>query len=171
MRAKQSVREIGGSPTESRFDFVENRPNRNAISKVYVSRSIERGLHPGDVIVFYRTKSPTGPAYYTSVATTLGVVQDVVTDIPSKGAFIEACRKRSVFTDQVLGQHWDYNLRNRPFIVNFLYVCSFQRRPNLKQLMDGHVLLSAPRGFEQLSDTSFETLLELANADKRLIIN
>jgi predicted nucleic acid-binding protein len=78
--------------TESPDDFVENRPNRNAISKVYVSRSYERGLRSGDTIVFYRTSSGKGPAHYTSVATTLGVVQDVVTNIQSKTAFINGNR-------------------------------------------------------------------------------
>ena len=108
----------------------ENRPNRNAISKVYVSRSYERGLRSGDVIVFYRTGSGTAPAHYTSVATTLGVVQDVITNIPSKTAFVSACRKRSVFSDEELGKHWDFTPSNRPFVVNFLYVHSFPKRPN-----------------------------------------
>ncbi|GAH01400.1 unnamed protein product, partial [marine sediment metagenome] len=41
--------------TESPFDFVENEPFRNAISKVYVSRSLNRDLKIGDIIIFYRT--------------------------------------------------------------------------------------------------------------------
>jgi predicted nucleic acid-binding protein len=157
--------------TESPDYFVENKPNRNAISKVYVSRSHERGLRSGDIIVFYRTGSGTAPAHYTSVATTLGVVQDIVTNIPSKAAFIDACRKRSVFSDQELGKHWDYNPHNRPFIVNFLYVHSFPIRPNLKQLKDAHVIGSAPRGFEILTAAAFNKLLEMTNADKRLIVD
>jgi hypothetical protein len=157
--------------TESPEDFVENKPNRNAISKVYVSRSYERGLRPGDVIVFYRTGSGTAPAHYTSVATTLGVVQDVITNIPNKSAFINACRKRSVFSDQELGKHWDYKPNNRPFIVNFLYTHSFPSRPNLKQLKDAQVIVGAPRGFEALTDASFNKLLELADADTRLVVD
>jgi predicted nucleic acid-binding protein len=157
--------------TESPDNFVENKPNRNAISKVYISRSIERGLRSGDIVVFYRTGSKTGPAFYTAVATTLGVVQDVVARIPSKAAFIEACRKRSVFSDQELGEQWDFNPTYRPFVVNFLYVHSFPKRLNLKQLMDEHVIVTAPRGFERLTAASFNKLLELANADKRLIID
>ena len=69
--------------TESPDDFVENRPNRNAISKVYISRSIRRDLAAGDIIIFYRTKVATGHAYYTSVVTTLGVVQSIATTIPN----------------------------------------------------------------------------------------
>jgi len=157
--------------TESPDNFVENKPNRNAISKVFVSRSYDRGLSSGDVIVFYRTRSGTAPAHYTSVATTLGIVQDIVTNIPSKTAFIDACRKRSVFTDKELGRHWDYTPNNRPFIVNFLYVHSFPKRPNLMQLKDAHVIQSAPRGFEPLTAESFNKLLELTDADKGLVVD
>jgi hypothetical protein len=156
--------------TESPEDFVENKPNRNAISKVYVSRSYESRLHSG-IIVFYRTRSGDGPAYYTSVATTLGVVQDVITNIPNKSTFINACRKRSVFTDEELGKQWDYNLNRHPFVVNFLYTHSFPKRPNLKQLTDAHVIAEAPRGFEALTNAAFDQLLELAHADKSLIID
>lgn len=41
--------------TESPEEFVENEPFRNALSKIYVSRSINRNLKRGDIIVFYRT--------------------------------------------------------------------------------------------------------------------
>lgn len=157
--------------TESPDGFVENKPNRNAISKVYVSRSYERGLRSGDIIVFYRTGSGTAPAHYTSVASTLGVVQNLVTNIHSKAAFVSICRKRSVFSDEELGKHWDYSPNNRPFVVNFLYVHSFPKRPNLMQLKDAAVIIAAPRGFEPLSNESFDKLLEISHANQRLIID
>ncbi|MBD2096230.1 hypothetical protein H6F90_13890 [Trichocoleus sp. FACHB-591] len=156
--------------TESPIDFVENKPNRNAIQKVYISRSIEKNLSPGDIIVFYRTKSG-GSAHYTSVATTIGVVEKVITDIPNLETFVSLCRKRSVFTDKELAEHWNYNPENRPFIVNFLYVHSFQKRPNLKSLRENGIILEAPRGFERLSDESFQRLLQEANSDMRLVVN
>ena len=34
--------------TESPIDFVENEPHRNAISKVYISRSLEKNVRAGD---------------------------------------------------------------------------------------------------------------------------
>lgn len=156
--------------TESSEDFVESRPNRNAISKVYVSRSIERGLHTGDVIVFYRTGSGSAPAHYTAVATTLGVVQEVATGIRDKAEFIQLCRKRSVFTDAELGKQWDYRANNPPFVVNFLYVYSLPNRPNLKQLKEAQVISQHPRGFERLTDRGFLKLMEISSADQRLIV-
>lgn len=157
--------------TESPKDFVEHAPNRNAISKVYISRSVNRSLNPGDIIVFYRTASG-GSAWYTSVATTLGVVQNVTTSIRDRKHFIELCRKRSVFSDDELGKHWDYNPRNRPFVVNFLYLYSFPKRMNRKALVEAGVQNQmAPRGFERLSDEQFEILLGGSCVNRRIIVD
>ncbi len=159
--------------TESPNDFIENKPNRNAISKVYISRSFERGLRAGDIIVFYRTASG-GSAYYTSVTTTIGVVQSIVTNISSDRQFVELCRKRSVFSDDELLKHWNWRTNNRPFVVNFLYVYSFPKRMNLKALIDSRVIQStdtAPRGFEQISDEQFNTILEGSEANECLIVD
>ena len=151
-------------------DYVENKPNRNAISKVYISRSIERDLSPGDVIVFYRTAF-NGPAYYTSVTTTIGIVQSVITNIESLNKFIQLCRKRSVFSDDELAAHWNYKKYNHPFIVNFLYAHTFPKRLILKELKELGIIEEAPRGFEPLTDSAFQLLLEKSNANKRLVID
>ena len=156
--------------TESPDEFVENRPNRNALSKIYISRSVERGIRAGDIVVFYRTKSPDGPGWYTSVATSIGVIQDVVTAISDLNTFLAVCRKRSVFSDAELAHHWNYKPSNRPFVVNFLFVYSLPKRPNLKALTEAGVLQEAPRGFEQLNDLAFTRLLEISDADARFVV-
>lgn len=155
--------------TESPKDFEDNRPNRNALSKVYISRSYERGMKPGDIIVFYRTASG-GAGWYTSVATTIGVVQEVIADISDFEAFRAVCRKRSVFTDAELKEHWDYTPRNRPFVVNFLFVYSLPKRPTMQNMSEHNILKSAPRGFELMKNDAFQRLLEVSNADARFIV-
>ncbi len=156
--------------TESPNDYIENRPNRNAISKVFISRSIERSMETGDVIVFYRTKY-NGPAKYTSVATTIGVVQSVTDNISRFDEFVHLCRRRSVFNDEELAEYWNYDPRNRPFVVNFLYICSLSRRLNMQKLLDLGIISQAPRGFDLISDEAFKKLLENSNADQRLIVD
>lgn len=156
--------------TESPLDFVENRPNRNAIRKAYISRSVKRNLLPGDLLVFYRTKAQ-GHGHHTSVATTLGVVEHVTTGIQDLQAFLEACRKRTVFSDEELRRHWNYKPLNRPFVVNFLYVHSFPKRPNLAALKAHRIITNAPRGFEPITDEAFHALLELSHAEKRLVVD
>jgi len=139
--------------TESPINFTENEPHRNALSKVYISRSYERNLKAGDLVVFYRTGG-----IYQGVATTIGVVESKQDNIPDENSFLLACRKRSVFTDKQLSEHWNYNKKSRPFIVNFIYALSLPKRPNLKLLKENGVIpniLDMPRGFREISRENF----------------
>lgn len=155
--------------TESPMDFVENEPHRNAISKVYISRSIERELKSGDVILFYRTGG-----YYKSVVTTIGVVENVIDRIQTEQDFIRPCRKRSVFTDQELSKQWNLHKTNRPFIVNFLYVYSLPSSINLQRLIEIGVIPSvedAPRGFKQISVKNLRNILQECEADESIVVD
>lgn len=155
--------------TESPKDFVENEPHRNAISKVYISRSIEKNLHPGDVIIFYRTGG-----YYKSVVTTIGIVENIVDDISSEADFIRLCRKRSVFSDKSLSTHWNYKSNSRPFIVNFLYAYSLPKRINMKRLIEIGVIRSvvdAPRGFMKITTKNLKDILRECHADASIAVD
>jgi predicted nucleic acid-binding protein len=156
--------------TESPENFVENRPNRNAIRKVYISRSHRRDMKRGDIVVFYRTASG-GSGHYTSVATTLGIIESVVTPVVSLEEFVRLCRKRSVFSDVELKKHWDYYAGLKPFVVNFLYVYTLPKRPNLAILKQEGIISEAPRGFDEISDAAFSKLIEISNANKRFIVD
>jgi len=155
--------------TESPENFVENEPFRNAISKVFISRSIERGFRPGDIIVFYRTGG-----YYVSVVTTLGIVEEVITSVKDEQHFVSLCRKRSVFSDDELVNLWRQQPDNRPFIVNFLYAYSFPKRINLKRLIELgiiHDIESAPRGFMRISDDAFRKMLSETKSNESLVVD
>lgn len=154
---------------ESPENFIENEPYRNAIQKVYVSRSHYRVLKSGDLIIFYRTGG-----YYKSVITTIGVVDSVYDGIPDQNEFVNLCRKRSVFNNKELIAHWNYNQRDRPFVVNFLQIYSFPTRINLERLIKLGVIKdisSAPRGFEQIDDQKFEVILKETNTNESFIID
>jgi predicted nucleic acid-binding protein len=143
--------------TESSLDYVENQPHRNAISKVYISRSVERNLKSGDIIIFYRTGG-----YYQSVATTIGIVENVKDNIQTEEEFFAMCKKRTVLTDDKLREFWNYRKTSRPFVVNFLYAYSFPRRPNMKELIELGIIADihdAPRGFRKITREQF---IELA---------
>lgn len=154
--------------TESPKDYVENEPFRNAISKVYISRSFERGLKSGDNIIFYRTGG-----YYEGVVSTIGVVENVITDIKDEREFILLCKKRSVFSDDELLKHWYYRT-SRPFIVEFLYTYSLPKRINLKKLIELGIIAdisSVPRGFTHISRSKFELILKEAHSDEGIIVD
>lgn len=155
--------------TENPAEFMASAGHRNALQKVYISWSRFKALHPKDIIVFYRTGG-----YRTSVVTTIGVVTDVVTQIPSIDAFIDLCKTRSVFSQEELTQMWNKYSWVRPFVVKFLYVYSLPKRINMQGLIDLGVLAdikSAPRGFEPLSDASFTSILENSRANQSFIVD
>ena len=154
---------------ESPLDFEENKPHRNALSKVYISRSLNRDLRSGDVIVFYRTGG-----FHKSVVTTIGIVESIEDGIRDEHEFILKCRKRSVFSNEELKKHWDYKKRNRPFIVNFLYTYSFPKRPNLAKLIDLgviHDIKSVPRRFESITKKQFYSIIKESQSNESIIVN
>lgn len=134
--------------TESPLDFVENVPHRNAIKKIYISRSVERNLSSGDGIVFYRTGGG-----YKGVVTTVGIVENIIHP-SSLDELKEISRQRTALTEKELVEYWDryeksgYKLK--PFAVNFLYSYSFPKRPILNRLIELGILTKAPRGFEEI---------------------
>ena len=146
--------------TESPLDYIENEPHRNAISKVYVSHSYEKGLKCGDLILFYRTGG-----YYAGVATTIGIVESVEKNIPNEEEFFRICRKRTALKEDELLKFWNRYKNNKPFVVNFLYAFSFPKRPNLKQLLDIGIIEDIedmPRGFRKIDKALFIQLVKLS---------
>jgi len=161
--------------TESPKDYVEHEPHRNAISKVYISRSIERNINKGDVIIFYRT-ADKGSAYYTSVITTIAIVEEKIDNIVSEEEFITKCRKRSVFSDEELKKYWNWNANYRPFIINFLFVYSFLlgKRLNRKALLELGIISGSEnelRGLKKITKEQFEIILNETKTNESLVVH
>lgn len=143
---------------ESPVDFIENKPHRNALSKVYISRSHFKALNSGDIIVFYMTGG-----IYKGVVTTVGIVESVTTNIPNLETFITLCKKRTVFTDEELKEHWTYYPNLKPFVVKFIYSYTFRKRPNLQWLIENGIIAdinSVPRGFQEISRGNFRKITQ-----------
>jgi predicted nucleic acid-binding protein len=155
--------------TESPSDFIENEPHKNALSKVYISRSHEKNINRGDIIIFYRTGG-----YYKSVITTIGIVEDKTLEIKNKTEFVNICRKRSVFTDAELINEWNRYPNIKPFVVKFLYIYSFPHRINLQQLIELGIIQdkdSAPRGFQKISNEQFQIILKETKSNESFIVD
>jgi hypothetical protein len=155
--------------TESPLNYVENEPHRNAISKVYISRSIERNINSGDILIFYRTGGK-----YISVISTIGIAEKIVDNIHTVNDFIKLCRQRSVFTDRQLVEQWQYNKNIKPFIVNFLYVYSLPKRINLHRLIELGIIKDvedAPRGFKPISLEHLKLILRECKVNESIVVD
>ena len=102
------------------------------------------------------------------------MVEKVISDIKDEQDFVSKCRKRSIFTDDELRKHWNYNKSLRPFIVNFLYVYSFPKRINLKRLIELNIIQdidSAPRGFQKITTAQFYKIIKETMTDESIIVD
>jgi len=151
--------------TESPDNFKEDKPHRNAISKVYISRSIERNLSKGDILLFYRTAEPDKHAYYSAVITTIGIVEEKIENIKDENEFILKCGKGSIFAEDELRKWWDYNPKYRPFIIRFLHIYSFRsgQRINRRRLIELNVLTGEKNELRGLKPISKEACLKIIN--------
>mgnify|MGYP002726336632 FL=1 len=158
---------------ESPDDYRENEPYRNAISKVYISRSIRKDLKCGDNIIFYRTGG-----LHVGVITTIGVVHKVY--FPKNiDEFKDICRRKSIFSNEKLEEFWHRKLSNGmwcpPFVVEFLYTYSLPKpKINLERLIKEGIISdfnNVPRGFMLLSHDKVNKILEISRADESFIVN
>ncbi len=155
--------------TESPNDFVENKPHRNAISKVYISHSLERDINKSDILLFYMTGG-----YYKGVVTTLGIVESVKDNLKSETDLIRCCRGKTVLSESEIKEFWNRFAKLKPFVINFLYVYSLPKRLNLKELIENKIIASVtsmPRGIFEISKEHFEVILNLSKTDENIIVS
>ena len=164
--------------TESPDNFKEDKPHRNAISKTYISRSLNRDIKKGDILLFYRTAEKDKSAHYSALITTIGLVEDKIDNFKNEKEFIEKARKRSVFSDEKLKEWWNYNKDFRPFLINFLHIYSLtpEQRSKLirKRLLELNILTGEKnelRGLKEITKENFITIIKEANIDESFIIN
>lgn len=139
--------------------------HRNAIRKIFISRSVDRSIAIWDLLLFYRTGWE-----YRSVITSVGIVTRIVNNISSKDEFIRLCGKRSVFSIEKLWNIWDEQY-NKPFIIEFLYITSFSSpKINLKRLKELRILNSPPRWLTKLSADEFNLFLDNIKINEGYIV-
>lgn len=150
-------------------NFKDSKPHSNALSKVYISRSTYRNIKQNDIIIFYRTGG-----YFKSVITTIAVVENVIQNFNSFEEFKSKCKNRSALNESKLLEFWNYNPYNRPFLINFLYVYSFPKRMNLKQLINLGIIKNiddAPRGLKKIDRSEFEKIINETESKQDFIID
>ncbi|MCD4652178.1 MAG: hypothetical protein K8S56_10410 [Candidatus Cloacimonetes bacterium] len=158
---------------ENPHDFNKPQSHSNSIEKVFISRSINKDIKKGDILVFRRTGDGKAPAKYRSVVTTVGLTLSVNLNCVTFKQFKKSAFQRSVFSEKELKEMWDRNQHSRPFLVNFLNIYSFPKKMTLNDLLELDIvkdLKNPPRGISSIGNTSFKKILKRTNADESFII-
>lgn len=147
------------SKLNTELEYIGNIPHRYALQKVYITWAFERNLKPGDLLMFYRM-GDTYPKKYSSVITTIGVIDQVVDSFSSEEEFLSYCQNRSVFTVEELRRFWSqhrYNLK----VLKFVYVKSLTKKVTLDYLQQRGIVNpgQGPRPFTRITDAQFSMIL------------
>lgn len=151
---------------------VEDTSFTNSIQKIYLSGANLSSYKKGDLIVIYRTADIGKKAEYSSVATSICVVEEIryISEFEEYGKFNEYCAKHSVFSESELKSFW--KTKKYKYLVKMLYNVALNRRPIRKELIETVGLdrnshwVAVP-----LNDNEFIKILELGEVDESFIIN
>ncbi|EHU0374985.1 N-acetyltransferase [Vibrio cholerae] len=153
-------------------NIVRDISHSNSIHKIYICAMQDvMTFQRGDVIVIYRTSDGQGAAEFRSVATSLCVVESVHTidEYESEDDFINYCSKFSVFTKDELREI--FKQKKYPYIINFTYNTALPKRPIRQKLADYAGLSREDYwGVMKLSDKQFDSIIELSELDRRILI-
>ena len=97
---------------------------------------------------------------YTSVVTTVAMVDEIISNIHSQEELLSICQNRSVFSTEELKGFWRDHRRNLK-VLKFIFVKSLSKRLTLGYLWD-HDIVCAPRGprsFMKLSDEQYNQIM------------
>lgn len=155
---------------EDESKYVENKPHRNRIGKVYISHAKNRDLKSGDLALIYRI-GETKPKKYSSTVTSICIVEEVITDFKSFDEFYAVCKRRTLIDKESLySAWWNKYPKYRPFVIRFLHAFSFPTpKPTLHDLnLLGIIpdITNMPLGFIEINKEQFHSLVKFAYSKK-----
>lgn len=155
--------------------IVNDISETNSISKVYIAyMDGMAAIRPGDSIVIYRTAEMQGRAWFTSVATSLCVVQEVRqrAEFNDRQAFIDYCKRNSVFREAELVDLYNRRVRNPMVVIRMTYNIAFHRRPTMQRLVEDVGLdREGYWGFRALDDDAFRRILDFGGVNEGTVVH
>jgi len=148
--------------TES-ASILKDVSHTNSIHKIYLAamQGIEQ-LKRGDTLMIYRT-ADGGPAYHTSVVTSLCVVEELtnISQYKTEAEFLKYCEPYSIFCADELAAF--YKSKKYPWVIRFTYNLALTKRPNRAALLESGVITGgAYSGFFPLNLDQLRTILKLS---------
>lgn len=143
--------------------ILKDVSHTNSIHKIYLAAMQGIGeLKRGDTLLMYRT-ADGGAAYYTSVVTSLCVVEELthISQYASEQQFLDYCIPYSIFDLSELQSF--FKSKKYPWIIRFTYNLALTRRPNRKALLEEVGLPSNTYwGFFRLTTDQLKHILKLS---------
>lgn len=154
--------------------IINDISHTNSIHKVYVGKAYDMPrIKPGDVLVIYCTKQQNKPGWYSSVATSLCVVEDIRgrAHFSSEEEFLEFTKRHSIYDEQELSE-WYRNGGSNMRAIKMTYNVAMPKRPNRQALIQQAGLdADAYWGLHRLTDQQFAGVLTLGRVYEGVVIH
>jgi hypothetical protein len=152
-------------------NILEDVTITNSIHKTYVTRMSVNRANPGDIFVIYRTKTEDQSAEYTSVATSVCVVEEVKSQYEFKNFedFFKYATTYSIFDRDDLKKWYDVG---KCYAIKMTYNAALSKRLIRKKLIEEIGLDRQVRwSFIKITDNQFYRILEEGGVSESLIID
>ena len=154
-------------------DIVQDVSHTNSIHKVYISGiSRTKVMKPGDTVAIYRTSDGKGKAYYRSVVSSIGVVEEVrqIKSFATEAQFIRYTKPYSIFTTEQLKEY--FTNKQRSYIIRFTYSAALKKRIIRGRLIEECNISTRTRwDFIALNETQIRWIAEKGEINESIIID
>ncbi|MGJ7550372.1 N-acetyltransferase [Pseudomonas alloputida] len=154
-------------------DIVQDVSHTNSIHKVYISGiSRTKVMKPGDTVAIYRTSDGKGKAFYRSVVSSIGVVEEVrqIKSFATESQFIKYTKPYSIFTTEQLKEY--FTNKQRSYIIRFTYSAALKKRIIRGRLIEECNISTRTRwDFIALNETQIRWIAEKGEINESIIID
>lgn len=155
------------------YDVVQDVSHTNSIHKTYISGISATGkLKTGDLLVMYRTTDKKGKAKYRSVATSVGVVEEIrkISSFNTEKQFLDYVSPYSVYTIEELRIR--YATKKRHIVIKFTYNIALSKRL-IRNLLIEDVGISKLRrwDFLPLTQQQLNKIIDFGKVNERYFID
>lgn len=154
-------------------NILEDISYTNSIHKIYISGiSRTKRLNLGDIICIYRTSDGKGKAYFRSVVSSIGIVEEVkqIKSFPSMDSFIKYVKPYSVFTKEELKDY--FTNKKKRYIIKFTYNGALKKRLIRGRLIDDCGISDKVRwDFISITEEQFRWIAKEGKVNEGIIID
>ncbi|GBG10265.1 acetyltransferase [Paenibacillus agaridevorans] len=155
------------------FDIIKDVSHTNSIHKVYLaSMPGLASVKSGDLLVIYRMRTENTKAWFTSVASSICVVEEIKlrSEFVNFAAYMKYCRAYSVFTDEELRAYW--NKTGNVYIIKMTYNIALRRKLNQQRLVEEVGLAKENYwGYFPITEQEFKQILLKGDVYESLVID
>ena len=153
--------------------LIKDTSHTNSIHKIYLTAMAgTENLKAGDTLVIYRTAPENSSAEYSSVATSICVVEEIknINDFKTLDEFLKYTLSYSIFSREELELF--FKSKKYPVIIRFTYNIALNKRIIRKKLIENvGIIRNQYWGFIKLSEEQYRKILSIGEVSENLAIH